>query len=104
MLPQGLNTVLYSYLMGTSADLNASENVAVMNYMDEEVIKLAKRKQFVGVLTTNTSPLTQQLDLSINGFTKMLDYQINEYVHTDGSTPFGRASDSERAIVCWKEV
>lgn len=46
-------------MMATSADLNAQENIAVMHFMESEVLKLAQRKYFAGILTTNTSPLTQ---------------------------------------------
>ena len=46
-------------MMTTSADLNAKENIAVMHFMENEVLRLATRKEFTGILTTNTSPLTQ---------------------------------------------
>lgn len=46
-------------MMSTSADLDAKDNIAVMHYMENEVLKLATRKGFAGILTTNTSPLTQ---------------------------------------------
>lgn len=58
-LPEGVNQVLHSFMMGTNAELNARENIAVMHFMENEVLQLAKRKQFTGILTTNTSPLTQ---------------------------------------------
>lgn len=46
-------------MMGTHADLDGRENVAVMQFMETESLKLAKQKQFTGIFTTNTSPLTQ---------------------------------------------
>ena len=58
-LPKGLNQILHSFMMTTSADLNAKENIAVMHFMENEVLRLATRKEFTGILTTNTSPLTQ---------------------------------------------
>lgn len=45
--------------MGTHSDLTGKENVAVMQFMENESLKLAKQKNFFGILTTNTSPLTQ---------------------------------------------
>lgn len=58
-LPKGLNKLLHSFMMGTSPDLNAQENIACIHFMEHEVLRLAKAKNFVGILTTNSSPLTQ---------------------------------------------
>lgn len=58
-LPEGKNKIFHSSLMGTHSDLNGKENVAVMQFMENESLKLAKRMKFSGILTTNTSPLTQ---------------------------------------------
>lgn len=46
-------------MIGTDTSLNAVENIEVVTFMETEVIKIAKRKGFIGVLTTNTNPLTQ---------------------------------------------
>lgn len=51
-------------MMGTHVDLNAQENIACMHFMEHEVLKLAKKKQFAGILTTNTSPLTQVSEMT----------------------------------------
>ncbi|KAG4065477.1 hypothetical protein HA402_009038 [Bradysia odoriphaga] len=103
-LPDGINKILHSFMMGTSSHLTAQENIAVMRFMEAEVLKLATRKKFAGILTTNTNPLTQQLGTDIFDYQVMLDYQVNQYVYRDGSKPFGRAPDSQRAIVHWKEI
>lgn len=89
--------------MATSADLNAKENIAVMHFMENEVLKLARRKQFAGILTTNTSPLTQQLGSNVYGYKSMLEYPINQYIY-DGTKPFGKAPDSKTVIVHWKDI
>lgn len=52
--------------MGTCAELDAKENVAVVQFMEKEILRIAKEKQFSGVLSTNTNPLTQVL--TINAF------------------------------------
>ncbi|KAJ6640252.1 Mycosubtilin synthase subunit C [Pseudolycoriella hygida] len=82
-LPPGINKVLHSFMMGTSSHLTAQENIAVMRFMEDEVLKLATRKQFAGILTTNTNPLTQQLGSDIFNYQVMLDYQVNKYVYHD---------------------
>lgn len=90
--------------MGTSAQLNAQENIAVIQKMEEENISLAKRKGYEGVLSTNTSPLTQQLGSNFLGYRTLVDYQVNKYVSSDGSKPFLKAPDSQRVIVHWKDI
>ncbi|CAO1426789.1 unnamed protein product [Diamesa tonsa] len=103
-LPKGLNQILHSFMMTTSADLNAKENIAVMHFMENEVLRLATRKEFTGILTTNTSPLTQQLGSDVYGYKTMLEYPINQYTYHDGTNPFGKAPDSKTVIVHWKNI
>lgn len=91
-------------MMATSADLNATENIACMHFMEKEVLSLAKRKGFAGILTTNTSPLTQQLGSDVYGYKAMLEYPINKYTYHDGTKPFGKADDSKTVIVHWKDI
>ncbi|XP_039970507.1 mycosubtilin synthase subunit C [Bactrocera tryoni] len=103
-LPKGLNQILHSFMMGTSSDLNPQENIACMHFMENEVLRVAREKHFAGILTTNTSPLTQQLGNDVYQYKTLLDYQVNQYVYNDGTIPFGKAPDSQRAIVHWREV
>lgn len=91
-------------MMATSAELDAKANIAVMHFMENEVLKLARRKSFAGILTTNTSPLTQQLGSNVYGYKSMLEYPINQYVYHDGTKPFGKAPDSKTVIVHWKDI
>lgn len=58
-LPTGKGKLLHSFMMATHSSLTAKENVAVMQFMETEVLKLAERKGFFGIFTTNTSPITQ---------------------------------------------
>jgi len=104
-LPEGINQILHSFMMATSADLDAKENIGVMHFMENEVLKLAHRKKFAGILTTNTSPLTQQLGSNVYGYKTMHEYAINQYVYPhDGTKPFGKAPDSKTVIVHWKDI
>lgn len=91
-------------MMGTNSDLTAQENIAVMNFMEKQVLNLAQERTFTGILTTNTSPLTQQLGSNVYGYKTLLDYQVNEFIYRDGSKPFGAAPDSQRALVHWKQI
>lgn len=58
-LPAGRRKIFHSFMMGTHSTLTAQENVAIMHYMEQQVIKVAQNNGYVGILTTNTNPLTQ---------------------------------------------
>ena len=58
-LPVGKGKVLYSFLMGTNPDLSDQENVEVIQFMESQLLDLAKTRGFAGVFTTNTNALTQ---------------------------------------------
>lgn len=103
-LPKGLNQIFHTNMMGTNSTLSPQENIAVMQFMEDEVLKLAKLKGFAGIFTTNTSPLTQQLGTHVYGYETLLDYQVNQYMYLDGTKPFGKAPDTQRAIAQWKKI
>ncbi|XP_063389390.1 beta-alanyl-bioamine nonribosomal peptide synthetase ebony [Cydia fagiglandana] len=104
MLPEGKGTILHSFMMATAEHLNARENVAAIRALEHATMRVAREKRFLGVFTTNTSPLTQQLGTDVLGFQTLLDYQINQYADEHGARIFGDAPDDMRAIVCWKTV
>ncbi|XP_012260082.2 mycosubtilin synthase subunit C [Athalia rosae] len=103
-LPKGKGQILHCFMMGTSSNLNAAENVILMRQMEEHVLRVARQKGFAGIFTTNTSPLTQQLGTDIYNYKVLLDYQVNKYVAPDGTRPFGKAPDAQRAVCSWKTV
>lgn len=103
-LPTGRGKVLHSFMMATAASLSARSNVLAMQFMEQEVLRVARSRGFAGVFTTNTSPLTQQLGRDVFGYQSLLDFQVNQYVAPDGSRPFGKAPDQQRAVVAWKPI
>lgn len=90
-------------MMGTHESLSPQENIAVMTFMETEVIRIADAKNCAGILTTNTNALTQQLARNVFGYETMLDYQVNQF-ELNGNKPFGTAPDHYRAIVQWKKL
>jgi hypothetical protein len=52
-------------MMATDPALSNQENVEVMQFMEAEVLKMAQRKGFAGIFTTNTNPLTQVCVLQV---------------------------------------
>ena len=58
LLPKGKGKLLHSFMMGTPEDVDDAERVSLIEMMEEQNILIAKEKQFIGILTTNTNPLT----------------------------------------------
>lgn len=104
LLPKGEGQVLHSFMMGTNSQLSPAENVAVMQYMEQENLRLARTVGFVGIFTTNTSPLTQQLGTDVFGYKVLKEYRVNHYIAPDGTKPFGKAPDSQTISVSWKTL
>jgi len=46
-------------MMGTHEEVDESENVSLVLFMEEENIRRATENHFTGLMTTNTNPLTQ---------------------------------------------
>ncbi|XP_054273194.1 beta-alanyl-bioamine nonribosomal peptide synthetase ebony [Macrosteles quadrilineatus] len=103
-LPQGKGRVLHAFMMGTEQSLSAAENVLAMQTMEEEVLSIATARGFAGIFTTNTSPLTKQLGTDVFNYKVMSEYQANQYVASNGSRPFSRASDELRVYCSWKQI
>ncbi|XP_076246667.1 nonribosomal peptide synthetase ebony isoform X3 [Calliopsis andreniformis] len=103
-LPKGKGQIIHNFMMSTSSDLNAAENVIMMKAMEEYCLQLARRKEYAGIFTTNTSPLTQQLGMDVFGYETLLTYQVNKYVAPDDTKPFGEAPDGQLAICSLKMI
>lgn len=63
-LPKGKGQIIHNFMMTTCSELNPAENVIMMKKMEEYCLQLAKRKEYAGIFTTNTSPLTQVITIS----------------------------------------
>lgn len=64
-LPKGKDKIIHNSMMATNSDLNPAENVLVIRQMEEYCLQLAQRKEYIGIFTTNTSPLTQVNDIKL---------------------------------------
>lgn len=90
--------------MATSAKLTAQQNIEAIRKMEDVNLDIARRKGFVGIFTSNTNPLTQQLGSDVYNYRTLVDYQINKYVSRDGKKPFGKAPNEQRVLVQWKNI
>lgn len=91
-------------MMGTSQNLNARENISVVAFMENESIKLAKKKGFKGIVTVNTNPLTQQFGKSVFGYETISEIQVNTYVDGSGQRPFEEAPDTQKVLLMYKAL
>lgn len=91
-------------MMGTAEQLNARENIAVMAFMENEVVKMATNKGFKGIVTTNTNPLTQQFGETVFGYEKLYTANVSNYVDRNGNRPFAGAPETQTAVVMYKNL
>jgi len=103
-LPKGKGKILHSFMLGTKKGLSPGENVEVTQEMEEIALKICKERGFLGLFTTNTNPLTQQLATEVFNYQVLQTYQVNQFVACDGTRPFRAAPDEVEAMVCWKPV
>lgn len=59
VLPKGTGQLMHSFMMGTAEFVPPQQNIELIQYMEYENIKMARKHGFAGIFTTNTSPLTQ---------------------------------------------
>lgn len=57
-------SVLHSFMMATTESLTARDNVAAIRALENATMRVAQERRFLGVFTTNTSPLTQVTSLT----------------------------------------
>ncbi|XP_037039356.1 bacitracin synthase 1-like isoform X2 [Bradysia coprophila] len=103
-LPNEKKKIFHNYVRATSAKLTPPEKVEAIQKMEEVNLDIARRKGFIGILITNTDLLTQQLASNVYGYETLVDYQVNTYVHRDGTKPFQKAPDTQRVMVQWKSI
>lgn len=99
-----MGQVFRALMMGTSEKLNTRQNIAVMAFMENEVIKLATTKGFKGIVTVNTNPLAQQFGETVFGYQTVSDIRVNKYVDRSGHRPFGMAPDTQKVLVMYKDL
>ncbi|CAG0883574.1 unnamed protein product [Cyprideis torosa] len=102
-IPKETGFAIHSFMMGTLLSLSDQENTALMYAMELECLEVARRKGFKAIFTTNSSANTQQI-AEVLGYQVLGDFQLNRYVHHDGTRPFAEADDSQRLVCTVKYV
>jgi len=91
-LPNETGKFIYTSLLGTAADLSTAENVQVAIFMEQENIRVAEQKGFLGIFTTNANRLTQLISRSLD-YEILLTVYVNQYEDDNGVRPFASAPD-----------
>lgn len=97
-LPKDTLTI-HAFAVATHESLSPRENVLAVTFMENELVRLGKQEKCYGILTSNMSPLTQQLASDVLGYETISDHQLNQFINADGVKPFENAPDS-----CWTSV
>lgn len=95
--------ILESSFISTHECLTAQENLVAVTFIEGEIIRIANERNFAGILTNNTSELTQQLATHVFGYETLLDYQVNQF-ELDGRKPFVTVPDSVNTLLQFKRT
>lgn len=95
--------ILENIFVSTHETLNAQENIALVTFMEEETVRLAKERKFFGIFTHNSNALTQQLARSVFNYETLIDFQVNQFV-INGRKPFTVIPDSIHWMLQWKKI
>lgn len=90
-------------LVGTHESLSAQENIALVTFIEKESVRLAKERNFYGLLALNSNELTQQLASTVFNYETLYEYQVNQFI-VDGQQPLAKVPDSTKWVVHWKKV
>jgi hypothetical protein len=96
--------ILHSFVIVADVYLKPPEIINVFNFLETEVIEIAKTKGYSSILAANVSPLTQYLAVEVFGYETLLQYKINNYIYHDGTRPFETAPDSQIVNIDLKKI
>lgn len=91
-------------MMGTSLDLDPRTNFALVNFMETQIIEVATKNNFKGILVTNIDPLTQYIGHERFGYQTLLSQHIKKYESKDGRKPFIEAPMEQVIEIMYKEI
>lgn len=93
--------IWYANFVATHECLSPQENVIAVTFMENEIIRLAREQNCSGIISVNTSELTQQLGEHVFGYETLFDIQVNQF-EIDGRTPFATVPDAVHSLVQFK--
>lgn len=96
--------VLEAFDMATSEVLTSAENVHLCGFMEENILKIGRSRNFHAVMTTNTSQLTTQIDGMVLDYQKLKEFPVNRYVDENKRRLFEKAADSVKCVTMWKNL
>lgn len=57
--PKENGKVIHNFMAGVKLGTPPGETIELFFYMEDQLMKIAKAKGFIGVFSSNTNPLTQ---------------------------------------------
>ncbi|CRK87778.1 CLUMA_CG001558, isoform A [Clunio marinus] len=103
-IAESFNPLLHCLFMATDENLATRDNIALMLFLESEVINTAKQKHFRGIVTTNTNLLSQQFSELFFDYQTEYEICLNKYVEMNGNRPFETAADNSKALVMFREI
>jgi len=121
--------LMHCMISGTVDDVSLEDRVILIRLIEEEKIRLARRRGFSKLITTNTTPLTRvykhiitkiavfshlfhmikyffslikDVCVVLHGHQVVSEYSVNQFVASDGTKPYSLAPDSTMAIITIK--
>ncbi|XP_065560060.1 beta-alanyl-bioamine nonribosomal peptide synthetase ebony-like [Artemia franciscana] len=101
-IPSGRGKALHSVLMGTDIALPSSENLYLIQLMEEHNIDIARQNGFTCLFTTNTSAATRDICDDVLNYEVLVERPVYNYVASDGTMPFTKADPEQKVVVTRK--
>ena len=91
-------SVLYADIIYTDFDIPRDLSMQAVIQMYDETIKFAKQNSFDVILTVNTSPATQQIDVDLYGYKIEFEMRVCDFEHPKGVFPFRELLDDDYMV------
>lgn len=99
LLPE---SILHGFLTAVNPDVEPQKRVAIMYFLERQVLQTAAIKQFQAVITANASTVTQQLAEQVFKYDYNQVLFINQYRDLTGTLVFPHAHDHHTATISMK--
>ena len=91
-------SVLYADIIYTDFDIPRDLSMQAVIQMYDETIKFAKQNSFDVILTVNTSPAMQQIDVDLYGYKIEFEMRVSDFEHPKGVFPFIELLDDDYMV------
>lgn len=100
-LPQ---RILHNFLSAADSNLEPKHRITVMHFLEQQLLHIAERNHFQGVLTANSSNLTQQLAEHVFKYDVIQVLHASQWCNSAGIRVFPDADDNRVMTICFKYI